>query len=276
MPSLLATDLDGTVIPLDSDPRHDGPLEALRRAFSERGNLRLAYVTGRHLELARAGIDEHRLPPPDFLSCDVGTSLYEVRDGAWSRLEDYREAMREAWGGRKATDVAAVLKDVRGIVPQSHERQGEFKCSFDLPDASTFEPVLDDVHSRLAAAGIEASLVSSQDPVTGLGLLDVLPPDVTKATALSHLRRTLELPLERVVYAGDSGNDTVALLSGVKAILVGNAPAALKESVSRRAAEMGIERRIYVARSPYAGGVLEGCRHFGLFAGEATSRPGGA
>jgi HAD superfamily hydrolase (TIGR01484 family) len=180
-------------------------------------------------------------------------------------MGDYREAMRRRWGGRKAADVAALLAEVRGIVPQSRERQGEFKCSFDLPDATAAEAIVEDVRSRLHAAGIEASLVSSQDPVTGVGLLDILPSGVTKATVLSHLRRNLKLSRESVLYAGDSGNDTVALLSGVKAILVGNAAAELKESLSRRAVEMGIGARLYVARDPYAGGVLEGCQHFGLF-----------
>jgi len=54
------------------------------------------------------------------------------------------------------------------------------------------------------------------------------------------------------------------MLAGFKGILVGNAPEALRRDLQRDAARLGILDRVYFARAPYAGGVLEGCRHFGL------------
>ena len=56
-----------------------------------------------------------------------------------------------------------------------------------------------------------------------------------------------------------------AMLTGFKVVVVGNAPGNVKEELKRRAAKEGIqEERLYFAESPYAGGVLEGCRHFGI------------
>jgi hypothetical protein len=54
------------------------------------------------------------------------------------------------------------------------------------------------------------------------------------------------------------------MLAGYRVVVVSNAEDAVKEEVRRRSAQQGITERIYFAEHPYARGVLEGCRHFGL------------
>ena len=72
---LLASDLDGTLIPLERDAQRLREVAELVDAFEASEGLLLAYVTGRHLSLAQAGIEEIGLPSPDWFVCDVGTRL---------------------------------------------------------------------------------------------------------------------------------------------------------------------------------------------------------
>jgi hydroxymethylpyrimidine pyrophosphatase-like HAD family hydrolase len=65
-----------------------------------------------------------------------------------------------------------------------------------------------------------------------------------------------------VVFAGDSGNDTDALLSGVRSVLVGNAPDTLRSEVRASAENRGLLDRVYFASSHFAAGVVEGLHHF--------------
>jgi hypothetical protein len=100
---LLASDLDGTLIPLERDAQRLREVEELVRALAASEDLRLAYVTGRHLALAQAGIEEIGLPSPDWFVCDVGTSVYRRANGGYEPDQEYRQAMRAALGGWAAT-----------------------------------------------------------------------------------------------------------------------------------------------------------------------------
>ena len=81
---------------------------------------------------------------------------------------------------------------------------------------------------------------------------------------MRYLHDKLELDEERLVYAGDSGNDRAAMLTGFNVVVVANASSVLKESLWEEAVNLGIDSRIYFARTAYALGVLEGCQHFGI------------
>jgi hypothetical protein len=63
--ALLACDMDGTVIPLETGKERDGEIREFHRLLAKHENVVLAYVTGRHLELGLAGVARYRLPMPD-------------------------------------------------------------------------------------------------------------------------------------------------------------------------------------------------------------------
>jgi hydroxymethylpyrimidine pyrophosphatase-like HAD family hydrolase len=69
---------------------------------------------------------------------------------------------------------------------------------------------------------------------------------------------------EHLVYAVDSGNDRAAMLTGYRVIVVANADDTLKNALPAESDARGIADRIYFAEHPYARGVLEGLRHFGV------------
>jgi HAD superfamily hydrolase (TIGR01484 family) len=253
--------LDGTLIPLERDAQRLREVEELVRAFEASEDLRLAYVTGRHLSLAQAGIEEVGLPSPDWFVCDVGTSVYRRANGNYEPDQEYRQAMRAALGGLSGDDARAAIGAMDGLELQEEEKQAEFKVSYYTRGRP--EPFVDAVQSRLDAAQAKVNLVASHDPVTDRGLLDVLPAEIAKDYAVRYLHDRSGVDEEHLVYAGDSGNDRAAMLTGYRVIVVGNADEELKKDLGIESVAQGIAERIYFAEHPYARGVLEGLRHFG-------------
>ena len=266
---LLVTDLDGTIIPHGDAPDHSGAIEVFRTAVLGDPDLVLVYVTGRHHELALAGIDRHGLPLPRALGCDVGTALY-WRDGeSWRLDEDYRALMAQKLGeprpaGAGWSEIDRLLEDVPDIRLQPAQRQSQFKRSYYISPAATSAVVLDRLRTRFDENGWSLHLVASVDPAGGLGLLDCLPAGVDKSTCLEYVRQQLGAAPDRTVFAGDSGNDVAALLSGNLAIVMGNAPAAVKDTVRSEATARGWLDRIHFAHSDCTAGVVDGMRRFGL------------
>ncbi len=264
--ALLASDLDGTVIPLEDALPWRRALEALRRALEANPDVMLAYVTGRDFELARRGMKEHGLPGPDFLVCDVGTSVFRAGDeGGFEPDDAYSSRMEGALGGVKAEDVHLLLETVAGLERQPPGCQTPFKISYFLNADAPHRNILTAVDERLVEVRDRIRPVYSVRPEDGVGLLDLLPAGVAKDFAVRYLQEVAGVDTESMVYAGDSGNDLAAFLAGYRTIVVGNAPEDLEEKVREESRTRGLEDRIYFAEGKYAAGVLEGCRHFGLF-----------
>jgi HAD superfamily hydrolase (TIGR01484 family) len=221
----------------------------------------LAYVTGRHLELALEGVRDARLPEPAFTVCDVGTSIHEREGDGWTLDEAYRTHMREARGGLDAAEIRAAV-DGLGLTLQSSERQAEFKVSFEFTVDRSAAEVEAALLERLE--GMPVRPVVSRAVGGGGGLVDLLPAGVAKDTAVRHLRDRLGLTDDDVLFAGDTGNDRDALLGGWLAVLVGNASDGFREEIREAAARLGLTDRVHLARAAGVEGVLEGCRRSGF------------
>jgi sucrose-6-phosphatase len=262
--SLLASDMDGTVIPLEDGSRWEADVKEFRRAVEAQPDLLLAYVTGRDFDLARRGIERFHLPTPHLLVCDVGSSLYHATPDGFRPDEEYAARMEEALGGLSVAEIRESLASLSRISLQPEERQTPFKVSYFLPSGDDHPAILASVRQQLRPFEGRVQIVHSVRARDGMGLMDVLPAGVAKDFALHYLHDHTGVDEDRLVFAGDSGNDLEAMLAGFKVIVVENAPGDLKEELRRRAREAGIGDRLYFAGAPYAGGVLEGCRHFGI------------
>ena len=85
----------------------------------------------------------------------------------------------------------------------------------------------------------------------------MLPQRATKGNALMWLCGRLDIPLEQVLVAGDTGNDSsMFLVPGVQGIVVENAQPELFEAV--------VKLPVFVTRRIMADGLLEGLKHFGV------------
>ncbi|MGD9613064.1 MAG: HAD-IIB family hydrolase [Kiritimatiellia bacterium] len=261
-PRVLATDLDGTFIPLPGHADNLAALETFRQARAE-NRLGLVFATGRHFESVLEALRQHALPAPDWIVCDVGTSIYRRQAESFVLLAPFETHLAETTHGVDRTAVEALLADLDGLVLQSPERQQRFKISY-VSSAAAAEPLAALANQRLAQASLPYACLASIDPFHGKGLLDVLPNGASKAAALIWLATHADFTADEVVFAGDSGNDLAALVCGFRAIVVANASAELADEARCELARRGLERRLFQATLPATSGVLEGCRRFGL------------
>lgn len=259
---VLATDLDGTFIPLADDRDSQQALRHLHHALGA-ASVGLVFVTGRHLASVQQAMERASLPQPQWIIGDVGTAIYAREKDEFVPLKAYEACLRERTRDISSHNLRPYFADIPGLRPQDEAKQGPFKLSYDV-DADRCETLASALASCIRKEDLPYHPVVSVDPFTGDGLIDLLPLGVTKAFALQWLVDELGIDSEKVVFAGDSGNDYAALVSGFKAILVGNAADDLRQSVRSAHREAGWEGRLYLATGQSTCGVLEGLRHYGL------------
>ena len=263
--ALLACDMDGTVMPLETGAERDQEIREFHRLLAKHRNIVLAYVTGRHLELGLIGVEQARLPMPDIFVCDVGTSIHLRASGNWVVDEGYRHELLRCWNGHTNVEIGMMLTTIPGLSAQEQEKQGEFKRSYYASRDRDHREIIRLIQDCLDSNGVGAKVIYSVDAKKNIGLVDVLPECAAKDAALVYLWEKFGLERDKIVYAGDSGNDLLAFVSGFNAIVVNNTPVAVKEEVRRQMREKGIKERIFFAPSNYVKGVVEGCFHFCMF-----------
>lgn len=260
-PTSLATDLDGTLIPLAGSPDHHESLTLLTDLLKRR-EMSLAFVTGRHFASVQNAITEFELPLPDWILCDVGTSAYEhCGDGEFRQIDRYTQTLLEITNG---ADKESLLK-LGAVIPnlrlQEPEKQSRFKTSF-CASPESLDDVVAELNDRLIAMTAPYQIISSIDPFTNGGLIDLLPTGVSKAFALEWLCQQQNVTRRCLIFAGDSGNDLAAFNAGYNTVIVGNAAASLVNQVQEAHRSAGWSDRLYHASQHATTGVLEGVQHF--------------
>ena len=262
---VLATDLDGTLIPLDGDEQSQSDLRTLAEHLAH-ADITLTYVTGRHFESVAKAIEQFQLPQPDWVICDVGTSIYErTESGEFRPVEAYQRHQERIVAGMSTAALREQLESINGLRIQEEEKQGRFKLSF-YANAAELNHIVDRIQRELDTTSTPYSIIHSVDPFNGDGLIDLIPATVSKAHALEWWARQTRLSPDAIVFAGDSGNDLAALTAGHRAIVVGNADHNVVQRAYNEHREAGWKNRLFLARGNATSGVLEGCRWFGLFA----------
>ena len=261
-PRVLATDLDGTFLPLPGDKANQAALECIRSACDSK-QIGLVFATGRHFESVCEAMPAYSLPRPEWIGCDVGTSIDHRVQDHFARCAPTETLLAEQTQGADRTRVEALLADLDGLTLQAPERQQRFKISYHCSSGDV-ERLVALIGQRLTDARLTYACLASIDSFHGQGLLDVLPAGASKAAALLWLATHADFLPDEVVFAGDSGNDLAALTCGFRAIVVANAAPGLAEQVEHDLAARGLTDRCFHATLPATSGVLEGCRHFGL------------
>jgi sucrose-6F-phosphate phosphohydrolase len=240
---LFSTDIDGTV--------YDGAETAAAFAsywagLAERFSVppTLAYNTGRSLDDTRELIEKAGLPAPDWFICGVGTLIFHPSTAR--ELQPWNDHLADGW---KFDQVHKLVGDENATTAQPDECQGDFKSSWFWSDATKGE--IEKLQNDIRAIGIDAQAIYSSKRD-----LDVLPTRANKGNAVVFLAKRLGLPLNRVIVAGDSGNDAAMYhTGGAFGIVVKNAEPALIASLPESA-------EIFHASKDCAHGVIEGIEHF--------------
>ena len=89
---LLCADLDRTLLPKGTQP--ESPSARRRfRALGAHPDIVLVYVTGRDRRLILRAMSTYSLPKPDLVVSDVGTNIYDLREGAWVVHQGWQAAI---------------------------------------------------------------------------------------------------------------------------------------------------------------------------------------
>ncbi len=203
-----------------------------------------AVATGRSLEEALTVIRDNSVPTPDVIISSVGSEIYYgpkiLPDLGWATHIHY------SW---RREETAIVLKEVPGLSPQPKENQAEFKISYNTNEKM---PPVEEIAALLASHGLRANLIYSHG-----AFLDILPIRASKGRAIRYLSYKWSLPLEKILVAGDSGNDEEMLEGRTLGVVVGNYSPELEQ--------LRGHHQIYFAKAGYAYGVLEGIEHYHFF-----------
>jgi sucrose-phosphate synthase len=231
----------------------DNTLTGDRKALTEfvqwlhghRADVAFGIATGRVLKNTLRALREWDIPRPDVLITAVGSELYYgktkyIEDVGWRRLIDRR------WD---PVALRATLSGVPGLrlQPKAHQRPHKLSYFID-PDKA---PTIGLLRRRIREAGLHANLIYSHE-----AYLDLLPARASKGGALRYLAHRWGLPLERVLVAGDSGNDAEMLTAGARGVVVGNYSPELEKLRGKA--------DVFFAEGTNARGILEGIEHFGF------------
>lgn len=233
MVHLLATDLDGTLV-----GNRTGLKKLLAYLDSKPYEVKLVYVTGRHLHSALTLISKEQLPHPDALITDIGTSIYTgaalIMDESWDLQ------MKLHWKPEKIKKIAGTCE---GLIPQllPDDRRLSYVVSSDAP--------VKEFQIKLKEADISHKFVFSANRY-----IDILPKKSGKGNALKYVLKQYFSDQVRVLIAGDTGNDEDMLALGHPAVIVGNGHSELY-----RLEEYPF---IYRAEQHYAGGIQEAWEYF--------------
>ncbi len=245
---LLLTDLDGTLF---------GDQESLEELMSllkeHEGSIGFGIATGRTLASATQVLREWNVLIPNIMVTSVGSEIYygipPVQDHEYSRHINYR------WAPDR---IRKVLGEQKGFELQPENTQRPHKISYFLdPETGITKQ---DVVNQLRRNKLAVQVIYSHDQ-----FLDILPLRASKGHAIRYLAMKWKLPMENILVAGDSGNDEEMLRVSTLGVAVGN-----------RSHELEMLKdlpNVYFAENFYAGGIIEGARHYDFFNEERNSKP---
>jgi sucrose-6F-phosphate phosphohydrolase len=250
VPWLFASDIDNT---LTGDAPALRALSAQLTGMRAEGSLKLFLVTGRRLDQVIPGFADEQIPEPDAVVSQVGTEIY---------LPPFRpdSPAISDWDGRlhslfRRDRAERFLECIDGLEIQPAKFNTPLKVSCYLDKAPDPDAAAALIRERVAPEADAYQVVwsSGRD-------LDIIPAAAGKGKAIRFLMDHVGLEPRQVIVAGDSGNDRSMFDEFGCGIVVANAQAelaAMRDTVSD-------DDDFYFARLPFAAGVAEGLRHFGV------------
>ncbi len=245
MQFLLITDLDNTLV---GDDRATFTLNQKLTAI--RHSCTLIYATGRSYTSAQHLVHTKQLLEPDYWVTGVGTEIYER--GKLDRF--WANEVSTAWDRRA---IAAIAQTYSELILQPQSEQNPWKISFRLDQADK-SPILDNLRAQLSKAGMNYQIVFSSGRD-----VDILPSNADKGLAARYIRESLHIPASSALACGDSGNDISLFQQSTLGTIVSNAQPELIDWYGQHR-----HPNLYLARSPFAWGMIEGLQYFNLIAAQ--------
>ena len=237
---IIISDIDHTLI---------GDAEGLSNFLNvlkkSHANVGFGIATGRRLESAVEILKKSKVQMPDIFITAVGS---EINYGK-SLVEDrtWRHHLNYFW---EPDRIRETLSQINGLELQEQSDQRQYKISYNLDPKKA--PARSKIVRHLRNNKIRVKVIYSHKKY-----LDILPIRASKGLAVRYLAIKWGLPPERILVAGDSGNDEEMLSGNVLGVVVGNYSSELKRLRGKP--------RIYFAEDSYANGIIEGIEHYQFF-----------
>lgn len=232
MDRLLVTDVDDT---LTGDA---AALEELLERLDTCGaKVGFGIATGRTLDESLALMKELGVRVPDVMITAAGSELHYgthlLLDRSWERQIRYR------WD---RDEVDAVVSEMPGLerVP---EATTDYRLRYRLDPARA--PSSREIRQRVRQTGLRVTTILDHEVY-----LDVVPVRASPGLAIRFFCFKWNLEPERLLVAGDSGNDWDMLSGDTLGVVVSNHTGELERLRGRR--------RVYFAQNAHARGILEG------------------
>lgn len=234
---ILLTDVDGTLL------GDEEGLEALRERLGGAGDhVGFGLATGRSLDQALELVEAERIPTPDVLITASGARLNYgpalTPDRSWDRHIDYR------WDPEGVQDA---LEGLQGL--EAHALPGDTSFRLRYRAEPGTAPSLEEIRRHLRKAGLQVTVLLDQGTA-----LDILPVRASPGLAIRFFCFKWHLPPERLLVAGDSGNDADMLSGESLGVVVANHTPELEG--------LRDAPRVHFSPRPHAWGILEGLDHY--------------
>jgi sucrose-phosphate synthase len=232
MDRLLITDVDDTLTGDDA-----AMAELLERLETTDARVGFGIATGRTLDESLALMDDLGVRVPDVLITAGGTELHYgthlLPDRSWERQIRYR------WDLDEVTKVVGAIPGLRRVARS--ETKYRMRYRLDLMKA----PNLREIRGHLRQEGLRVTTILDHEIY-----LDVVPVRASPGLAIRFFCFKWNLEPQRLLVAGDSGNDWDMLSGDTLGVVVSNHTPELERLRGRP--------RVHFAKSAHARGILEG------------------
>jgi sucrose-phosphate synthase len=232
MDRLIVTDVDDTLTGDD-----DALAKLLERLDNTEAKVGFGIATGRTLDEAIELLADLDVRVPDVLITAAGTQLHYGRhllpDRSWERQIRYR------WDRDEVAEMVSVIPGLEAMPQATTPYRLRYRLDADRA------PNLRDIQRHVRKKGLRVTTILDHEVY-----LDVVPIRAAPGLAIRFFCFKWNLAAERLLVAGDSGNDWDMLSGDTLGVVVSNHTAELENLRGRS--------RVYFAKRPHAWGILEG------------------
>ena len=206
-------------------------------------NIGFGVATGRVVESAIEAIKKNKISMPDFFITSVGSEIYYKRKDELVYSTGWDAHISHLWNRDR---IVELLSQFGFLKYQEKQNQRKFKISYYTPDNPKN---INKVKQLLIDKKIKCSFIFSHGQ-----FLDILPYRASKGKAIRYLAYRWNIPFEKVLVAGDSGNDMEMLKGDLLGVVVANYSPELENLKG--------SRRIYFSDKKFAAGIIDGINHY--------------
>lgn len=235
---LMMFDIDDTIL------GNEKAVKRLKEVLENRGEtVGFGVATGRTIESACKVLDENDFIKPDIIVSSVGSEIYYRNHDDYVFSTGWEAHISYLW---KREEIIETLKDIKFLEYQPEENQRKYKVSYNFDG--------DEEKARQVARILVQNKLKVNLIVSHGSYIDILPFRASKGRGIRYIAYRWNIPHNRILVAGDSGNDTDMLTGELLGIVVANYSPELEELKNNR--------KIYFASKKYADGVIEGINYY--------------